>query len=48
MRRAVTPRDKDLGPEARASLAKAEAEMFQADLDYRAAFAELKRDAGEQ
>ncbi|HKQ76771.1 MAG TPA: TolC family protein [Blastocatellia bacterium] len=48
MQRAAMPRDQDPGPEARAALAKAEAEMFQADLDYRAAYAQLKRVAGEQ
>ena len=35
MQRAMTPRDQDPGPESRAALAKAEAEMFQAELDYR-------------
>ncbi|MGH9752853.1 MAG: TolC family protein [Blastocatellia bacterium] len=48
MQRAAMSRDKDHGPEARAALAKAEAEMFQADLDYRAAYVQLKRVAGEQ
>jgi outer membrane protein len=48
MQRAMTPQDQDPGPEARAALAKAEAEMFQAELDYRAAYAEMKRLAGEQ
>jgi len=48
MQRAMTPRDQDLGPEAKAALAKAEAEMFQAELDYRSAYAQLKRVAGEQ
>ncbi|MGE0126601.1 MAG: TolC family protein [Blastocatellales bacterium] len=46
--RAAMPRDQAPGPEARAALAKAEAEMFQADLDYRAAYAQFKRVAGEQ
>lgn len=46
--RAAIQRDQDPGPETRAALAKAEAEMFQADLDYRTAYAELKRAAGEQ
>jgi outer membrane protein TolC len=48
LQRAATPRDRDPDPEAKAALAKAEAEMFQADLDYRMAYAELKRVAGEQ
>jgi outer membrane protein TolC len=48
MQRAMTPRDQDPGPEARAALAKAEAEMFQAELDYRMAYAEMRRVAGEQ
>jgi outer membrane protein TolC len=48
LQRAATPRDQEPGPEARAALAKAEAEMFQAELDYRTAYAELKRVAGEQ
>jgi outer membrane protein TolC len=48
MQRAMTPRDQDPGPEARAALAKAEAEMFQAELDYRMAYAQMKRAAGEQ
>ncbi len=48
MSRAATPRDRDPGPEARAALAKAEAEMFQADLDYRTAYAQLKRVAGQE
>jgi outer membrane protein TolC len=48
MQRAMTPRDQDPGPEARAALAKAEAEMFQAELDYRSAYAQMKLAAGEQ
>src|SRR5262245_54151134 len=48
LQRAAAPRDQDPGPEARAALAKAEAEMFQADLDYRAARAQLKRVMGEE
>jgi hypothetical protein len=48
MQRAVMRRDQDPSSEARAALAKDEAEMFQADLDYRAAYAELKHAAGEQ
>jgi outer membrane protein TolC len=48
LHRAATPRDRDPDPEARAALGKAEAEMFQAELDYRMAYAELKRVAGEQ
>jgi hypothetical protein len=48
MQRALTPRDQDPGPEARAALAKAEAEMFQAELDYRMAYAQMKRVEGEQ
>jgi outer membrane protein TolC len=48
MQRAMTPRDQDTGPEANAALAKAEAEMFQAELDYRIAYAQLKRVAGGQ
>ncbi|HEV2667938.1 MAG TPA: TolC family protein [Blastocatellia bacterium] len=48
MQRAMTPRDQDPGPEAKAALAKAEAEMFQAELDYRVAFAQMKRAEGEQ
>jgi outer membrane protein TolC len=48
LHRAATPRDQDPGPEARAALAKAEAEMFQAELDYRTAYAQMKRATGEQ
>ncbi len=48
MSRAAMSRDQTSGPEARAALAKAEAEMFQAELDYRAVCAELKRGAGDQ
>jgi len=48
MQRAAMPRDQDPGPEAKAALAKAEAEMFQADLDYRAAYVQLKRVMGEE
>jgi outer membrane protein TolC len=48
MQRAMTPRDQDPGPEARAALAGAEAEMFQAELDYRMAYAQMKRVTGEQ
>jgi outer membrane protein len=48
MQRALTHRDQDPGPEARAALAKAEAEMFQAELDYRMAYAQMKRAEGEQ
>ena len=48
LRRAATTRDQDPGPEAKAALAKAEAEMFQAELDYRTAYAQMKRAAGEQ
>jgi outer membrane protein TolC len=48
MRRAMTQRDQDAGPEARAALAKAEAEMLQAEFDYRVAYSQLKRVAGEQ
>ena len=48
MQRAVMQRDQDPSSEARAALAKDEAEMFQADLDYRAAYTELKHAAGEQ
>lgn len=48
MQRAMTRRDQDTGPEARAALAKAEAEMFQAEFDYRVAYSQLKRVAGEQ
>ena len=48
MQQAMTPRDQDPGPEAKAALAKAEAEMFQAELDYRTACAQLKSVAGEQ
>jgi outer membrane protein TolC len=48
LQRAATPRDQDPGPEAKAALAKAEAEMFQAELDYRAAYAQMKLAAGEQ
>jgi len=48
MRRAMTPRDQDPGPEARAALAKAEAEMFQAELDCRMAYAQMNRAGGEQ
>jgi outer membrane protein TolC len=48
MQRAMTPRDQDPGPEARAALAKSEAEMFQAELDYRLAHAQMKRAEGER
>ena len=48
LQRAATPRDQDPGPESKAALAKAEAEMFQAELDYRTAYAQMKRAAGEQ
>jgi outer membrane protein len=48
LQRAATPRDQDPGPEAKAALAKAEAEMFQAELDYRMAYAQMKRADGEQ
>jgi outer membrane protein TolC len=48
LRRAATTRDQDPGPEAKAALAKAEAEMFQAELDYRTAYAQMKRAAGGQ
>jgi outer membrane protein TolC len=48
MQRAMTPRDQDPGPEAKAALAKAEAEMFQAELDYRMAYAHMKRAEAEQ
>jgi len=47
MQLAMTPRDQDPGPEARAALAKAEAEMFQAELDYRMAYSQMKRAEGE-
>jgi outer membrane protein TolC len=43
MQLAMTPRDRDPGPEGRGALAKAEAEMFQAELDYRMAYAQMKR-----
>ncbi len=46
--RAAMARDQASDPDARAALAKAEAEMFQADLDYRTAYAQLKQAAGEQ
>jgi outer membrane protein TolC len=48
MQRAMTPRDQDPGPEAKAALAKAEAEMFQAELDYRTTYAQMKLVIGEQ
>jgi outer membrane protein TolC len=48
LQRAATRRDQDAGPEATAALAKAEAEMFQAELDYRMAYARIKRAEGEQ
>jgi outer membrane protein TolC len=48
MQRASMPRDQDPGPEARAALAKAEAEMFQAELDHRVAYTQLKRVTGEE
>jgi outer membrane protein TolC len=48
LQRAATARDRDPGPEAKAALAKAEAEMFQAELDYRMAYAQMKRAEGEQ
>jgi outer membrane protein TolC len=48
LQRAATPRDQGPGPEAKAALAKAEAEMFQAELDYRTAYAQMNRAAGEQ
>jgi len=44
----MIPRDQDPGPEAKATLAKAEAEMFQAELDYRATCAQMKVVIGEQ
>jgi len=47
LRRAATTHDQDPGPEAKAALAKVEAEMFQAELDYRTAYAQMKRAAGE-
>ncbi len=40
--------DQEVALEAKAARAKAEAEMFQAELDYRAAYAQLKRVAGER
>jgi outer membrane protein TolC len=48
MQRAITPRDQVPGPEAKAALAKAEAEMFQAELDYRMTCAQMKLVFGEQ
>jgi len=48
IRQAALARDQDPDPEARVAWAKAEAEMLQADLDYRLAYAQLKRVAGEQ
>lgn len=48
MRQAAPARYQDSDLEAKAAWAKAEAEMFQADLDYRVAYAQLKRAAGEQ
>ena len=48
LQRAATPRDQDPGPEAKAALAKVEAEMFQAELDYRMAYSQMKRAEGEQ
>jgi outer membrane protein TolC len=48
MQRAAMIRDQSSDPVAKAALAKAEAEMFQADLDYRMAHAQMKRSAGEQ
>jgi outer membrane protein TolC len=48
LQRAATSRDQDPGPEAKAALAKAESEMFQAELDYRMAYAQMKRAEGEQ
>src|SRR5215475_4703763 len=48
MQRAMTPRDQDNGPEARAALLGAEAELFQAELDYRMAYAQMKLVTGEQ
>jgi outer membrane protein TolC len=48
LQRAATSRDQDPGPEAKAALAKAESEMFQAELDYRIAYAQMKRADGEQ
>jgi outer membrane protein TolC len=48
MQLAMTPRDQEPGPEARAALAKAEAEMFQAELEYRTAYAQMKRAEGGQ
>jgi outer membrane protein TolC len=48
MQRAMTPRNRDPGPAAKAALAKAEAEMFQAELDYRTACAQMTLVIGEQ
>ena len=48
LQRAMAPRDQEPGPEARAALAGAEAEMFQAELDYRMAYAQMNRAEGEQ
>ena len=48
MQRDSMPRDQTPGPEARAALAKAEAEMFQAEVDYRTAYAQMKRVTGEE
>jgi outer membrane protein TolC len=48
MQWAMAPRDQDPGPEAKAALAKAEAEMFQAELDYRTTCAQMKLVIGEQ
>ena len=48
MQLAMTPRDQEPGPEARAALAKAEAEMFQAELEYRTAYAQMNRAEGGQ
>jgi outer membrane protein TolC len=48
LQRTATPRDQDPGPDAKAALAKAEAEMFQAELDYRMTYAQMKRAEGEQ
>jgi outer membrane protein TolC len=48
MQQAMTPRDQGPGPEAKAALAKAEAEMFQAELDYRTTCAQMKLVIGEQ
>ena len=48
MRQSAPASDQETALEAKAARLKAEAEMFQAELDYRLAYAQLKRVAGEK